>query len=223
MARLENVKKIVNDSQVMEARGTSDTIRVWESHREQATLWRSLALIQIPLTFVMLLFAAFVYSTRTTILNVPEKPLPGSYTADVVPDVEFIEFATNYVNHVATYQYAVARQQFTEARKMLWDQMLIMFDEHFMKNELQKIETASRIQMMVIDPTKTVVQRNGHLVDVYLSGDRIKIIAAREAPRIQSTYKITLTTIPKNNYNPFGIVIINAVLKYIDPMTGQLK
>ncbi len=220
-AAKDNVKRILRDAGVMEARGTSDTIKLWENHRDQATLWRAISLLQIPVTLLALILGIYLHFTRQTVLNVPPKPLPGTYIAQDIADTEFIEFATSYVNHVATFQYATARRQFIEARRMLWDKMISLFDEQFINNELQKIETTSRTQMFLIDPTKTQINRRGpHEVDVIFVGDRTRVIAGKELPTEHSKYTITMTTIPKNNFNHYGIVIINAILKNINPRTG---
>lgn len=212
-----NVKKILKDASIIDSRGSNDTIKVWENHRDQATLWRAIALLQVPITLVALILGIYLNATRKTELHVPAKPLPGIYIAQDVPDTEFIDYAMTYVNHVSTFQYSTARRQFTEARKMLWDQMLVMFDDRMMKDELQKIETTSRTQLFLVDPTKTLVERRGNEVDVYLTGDRTKVIAGKEMPTEHSVYKLTMVTIPKNNFNPYGLVIVNAVLKDVDP------
>ena len=148
-------RKIVQDTQVVDTRDTSDTIRLWESYREQAMLWRGLALIQIPVTLVALLFCTVLWFTRTVTLNVPQAPLPGIYEAREIPDVEFIEVATNFVNLVATYQPAVARRQFEEARQYLIEPMLDKFEVDMLGTEIRAIENTNRTQIFFVDPAKT--------------------------------------------------------------------
>src|SRR6185436_12529117 len=99
---------------------TNDTLRLWEGHREQATLWRAIALLQIPATVCALVFSMMIWGTRQITLNVPSKPLPGIYVAQDIPDSEFINVAQGYINLIGTYQPAIVRRQFEEARKMIW-------------------------------------------------------------------------------------------------------
>jgi hypothetical protein len=43
------VKERVNDTQLSAGRSQNDTIRLWENYKDQALMWRSLALLQILL------------------------------------------------------------------------------------------------------------------------------------------------------------------------------
>ena len=187
-------RKIVQDTQVVDTRDTSDTIRLWESYREQAMLWRGLALIQIPVTLVALLFCTVLWFTRTVTLNVPQAPLPGIYEAREIPDVEFIEVATNFVNLVATYQPAVARRQFEEARQYLIEPMLDKFEVDMLGTEIRAIENTNRTQIFFVDPAKTNIERYGRDVVITLHGDRMKIVAGKELPVVKTFYQVTLTT-----------------------------
>src|SRR5690606_41834731 len=65
----------------IDGRSEADTIRLWENYREQALMWRALALLQIPATFIALVFALWIWNTRSITLEVPAKPLPGRYLA----------------------------------------------------------------------------------------------------------------------------------------------
>lgn len=201
---------MVKNTEVFESKGSSDTIKLWENHREQAILWRSLSLLQLPITLAAIILCMTIYSTRKNIINVPAKPLPGVYTVQEIPDSEFVDVSTEFVNLIATYQPAVARKQFLETRKMLTGPMLEKFDESMMVDELKAIENTSRTQIFFADPTKTEVIRNGRDVTVKFIGDRLKIIAGSEKPLSETSYEITMTTIPKNKLNQYGIVIKNA-------------
>jgi hypothetical protein len=58
-------------------RAGSDTIRLWEGYREQAFLWRAIALFQIPATALSILAAIIMYFFSDTIIEVPATPQPG--------------------------------------------------------------------------------------------------------------------------------------------------
>ena len=199
---------IINDTTIIESRKQNDTIRLWENHRDQAALWRAIALLQIPGMALVLILCMMLWSTNETIINVPAKPLPGLYAAEEIPDAEFIEAATSFINLTASYRPPVARIQFLEAQKMLVEPMLSQFNGEMMKSELQTIETTDRTQMMYVDPTQTQIERtsDGKSI-VTLTGERLKVIAGRSLPSVPTTFRVTLSIIPRTSLNPYGIVI----------------
>ena len=172
-----------------------------------ALLWRSLSLIQFPATFAALIFATVMWSTRVVNLTVPSKPEPGIHVAQDIPDTEFINAANNYVNLVATYQPGTARNQFNVARSMLKEPVYTKFTEEMMGAELGAIESTGRTQVFFTDPLRTKVVRNGNEVRVNLVGERWKVIAGSPLPTVTSRFSITMSTIPRNPLNPYGIVI----------------
>lgn len=212
---IANAKKLLRDSAIGEARGESDTIRLWEGYREQAIMWRSLALLQIPATFIALVAALLFWFNMQITLNVPPKPLPGQYSATELPKEVFIEAATNFVNLIATYQPAVAERQYFKAREMLIEPFLTQFDEALLKNELKTIINTNRTQVFFADPTKTEYLLENGLVSVSFSGERMKYIAGKMLPRQKSKFTITLTTIPNTELNPYGIVVSNMSIEDI--------
>lgn len=201
------VQELVKKADVVDTRGTNDTIRVWESYREQAGMWRAIALLQIPVTGIALIFALVTWVNRKTILNVPPKPLPGMYQAQDIPDSEFVDSATNFINLIATYQHAIARRQFSRARELLINPLLERFDNDFMLTELKTIETTSRSQVFFVDPSQTRLERQGSSVVITMVGDRMKVVAGRELEPVQTKYVVTLRTIPRTDINPYGIVV----------------
>jgi len=206
----KTAKKIVDDTRFRESKRESDTVRVWENYREQALLWRSLALIQVPASLIALIFALAIWFTRTTILNVPAKPLPGYYAADEIPDPEFISVATEFINLIATYQPVTARKQFKEAAKYLFEPMSSRFEQEMMGRELTAIENTRRTQVFFVDPTKTELIRNQDgSVTVTLVGERQKLVAGEVLPTVMTQFSLTMTTIPRNTLNQYGIVIKN--------------
>ena len=211
------VAKIINQASVVESKQSGDTLRLWESFREQAHLWRAIALLQVPTTFIAIIFALMIWNTRSITLNVPAKPLPGMYLAQDVPDSEFIDQTTTYINLIATYQPATARRQFAEARKMLMEPILSQFDIEMFGTELKAIESTNRTQIVFIDPTKTRVERQqNHEVKVYMTGERMKMIAGKELEPQITEFSVTLKTIPRNPLNPYGIMIVNVLYKNVD-------
>ena len=208
--------RLMNDASVMESRKDNDTIRLWEGYREQALLWRALSLFQIPVTLLALIFALVMWNAREITLNVPAKPLPGIYAAHEIPDTEFINSATDFINLVATYQPAVAKRQFVEAQKMLVEPMLSKFNSDMFGIELSTIENTDRTQIFFVDPTKTALERVNNDVIVTMSGERLKIISGRELPTSPTKFTVVLTTIPKNTLNPYGIVIKSVSVRRIE-------
>ncbi|MCB0338331.1 MAG: hypothetical protein KDD53_01950 [Bdellovibrionales bacterium] len=207
------LRKVIDDSKIVDARNSSDTIRLWESHREQALLWRALALIQIPLTAATIVFCIILWTTRSITLNVPHKPLPGIYTADQIPESEFIDYATRYINLIATYQPATAERQFKEARKLLLEPMLSKFDAEMMRTELQAIIDTKRTQVYFVDPTTIEVSIDGRTAYVALQGERLKMIGGRKMPIAKTSFLLQMTTVPHNSFNEYGIVITNVNYK----------
>jgi len=211
--KVKVAQQLVKDTQLGASRSQSDTLRLWENYQDQASMWRSIALLQIPATAIALMFAIFMWATRSVTLQVPGKPLPGTYPAWDIPDTEFTDVAIDYINLIATYQPAVARRQFDAAKEMLKEPLLTKFNDEMMVTELQAIEATNRTQVFYLDPTKTRVQRTGNEVTVSVIGDRSKMIAGQELPIVTSRFKVTMTTIPRNVLNPYGIVIQNVEFK----------
>ena len=216
MSRIDRIKDVAAGTAIKDGRGESDTVRLWENYREQAAIWRAIALFQMPTSFLLVLFSLMLWLGRTTTLNVPAKPLPGLYLVKEIPDTEFVEFATTFINLIATYQPAVARRQYEQARSMVREPMLSQFEQEMMQIELKAIETTNRTQVFFIDPTKTKITRlNEKEITVELQGERQKIVAGKELPTTQVSYAITLTTLPRQTVNPYGIVITNALFETI--------
>ena len=208
-----NVREVVGDTRLNATRSESDTIRLWENYKDQALLWRSLSLIQFPMTCAALIFALVMWSTRVINLTVPSKPEPGIHVAQDIPDTEFVNAANTYVNLVATYQPLTARNQFTVAASMLKEPVYTKFKEEMMGAELGAIESTARTQVFFTDPLRTKVTRNGSEVVVSLVGERWKVIAGSPLPTVTSRFTITMSTIPRNPLNPYGIVITGVSFK----------
>jgi hypothetical protein len=209
----EIVRDKIADTQLAAGRDQSDTIRLWENYKDQSLMWRSLSLIQIPTTCIAILFAIVMWSTREITLTVPSKPMPGIYAAQDIPDNEFVNVAMDYINLIATYQPRTARRQFEAASAMLKEPLLSKFKEEMLNSELGAIENSSRTQVFFVDPLKTGVARRGNDVVVSVEGERWKVIAGAELPTVTSRFRVTMTTIPRNQINPYGIVVTSVTFK----------
>ena len=216
---MSKVKKmaqdLVGDTQFREGRNDNDTVRLWENYREQALLWRAIAFLQIPVSFICVVFAIVMWFSRDIILNVPEKPAPGVYSAYEIRDVEFITFANQYVNLIATYNFTTAERQFNEAQKYLVEPVLSKFQVEMTDQELNTVKQTRRSQTFWVDPEKTKIERteDDRQVIVTLQGNREKRVGEKAAPEVESIYQVTLETQPNNTFNPYGIVISNVAVE----------
>jgi hypothetical protein len=129
--------------------------------------------------------------------------------AQDVPDTEFIDAATDFINLIASYQPAVARRQFVRAREMTMEPLLSRFTTEMMGTELKAIENTSRTQLYFVDPTQTEVIRDGDDVHVKMIGERLKFVAGKELSPVTTRFVVTMTTVPRSSVNPYGIVITN--------------
>jgi len=210
-------KELLNKTKVPDTKGTSDTIHLWEGYRDQALLWRSLALLQIPATLLSIVLALFLWSSRKVELIVPAKPLPGIHEAKSIPDTEFIDKSTEFINLIATYQPAVARRQYEKAVEMVAEPLLTQFKNEMLDAEIKTIEQTQRTQVLYVDPTKTKVTRNENgEIQVTVVGDRQKFITGHDIGTVQVEYVLTMRILPHNALNPYGIYITNLSFRTIE-------
>ncbi len=202
-----NVADLIKSTAGAETREKADTFKIWENYREQATMWRILALLQLATTPLLLILCIFIYSTRSVTLHVPAKPLPGHYRTTEIPKSLFVSKATEFINLVASYQPRTAERQFHAAAEMVDGSYLEKFEEESLGLELRAIENTARTQIYFIDPTRTNVEyKSGH-VFVTFYGARAKYIAGREMPSVETKFVVTMKTVPRQNVNRYGIVI----------------
>ena len=199
-------------------RAGTDTIRLWESYREQAYLWRALALLQMPATCTAIVFAVVIYFTADTIVEVPDLPQPGFYSVKKLPDRQFIDMGTQVVNLISTYQPAVADSQFNTARKYLWEPALTAFDQTMMTLELRAIKETTRTQVLFVDDNLVNIERfpAQDYVVVRIPGTRQKLIGNKPLAPEQVVYYIKMTTIPRNVHNKYGIVVTDIRLRKVN-------
>lgn len=204
----KHAKQLIKDTKVRETKKSNDTLRLWESYREQALLWRGIALLQIVVTFTSIIAALVFYNNQEIKLNVPAKPLPGYYTPADVPESEYISVANEFSNLIYSYQFKNADRQFLEASKYLIEPMLSQFEKEMLGTELNVIKQSQRTQLYFTYPDRTTFERlDSKEVKVSLVGERLKTLAGEELPMQVVKLNITMTTIPRNAYNEFGIVV----------------
>ena len=210
-----NLKRDVTSLERVAGRAGSDTIRLWEGYREQAHLWRALALLQMPSTALAIAAALIMYFFADTIIEVPERPEPGAYSVKQLPDNQFINAATEVVNLISTYQPHVARAQFKTARKFLWEPALTEFEETMMTQEIRSIEDTRRSQIFFVNPRLIKLERfpEEDLVIARIPGIRQKLIGNSPMPSDEIVYYVKMTTIPRNAHNKYGIVVIDIRLR----------
>ena len=205
----EASKRLMNDTRFREGKRSNDTLRLWENYRDQAQLWRALALIQIPSFLVLLAFTFTIYANRSLTFSVPAKPLPGMYELNEVPDAEFIAVAEDFVNLIATYQPRTAERQFIKASEMLIEPFLTTFEKLIIKKDLKVISDTGRSQILYVDSSQTNIDRHDDLVYVKIIGDSNRRIKEQELKAVTTEYQIAMKTIPRTRLNPYGIVIVD--------------
>lgn len=215
----EGVKEsIIGQLDKVGGRAGSDTIRLWESYREQAYLWRALALLQMPATTIAIIFAVVIYFTADTIVEVPDLPQPGFYSVKKLPDSQFVDMGNQLINLISTYQPAVAEDQFNTARKYLWEPALSAFDQTMMTLELRAIKETTRTQVFFIDDNLVKIERfpDQDYVVVRVPGTRQKLIGNKPLAPEQIVYYVKMTTIPRNVFNKYGIVVTDIQIRKVD-------
>ncbi|MCB0359882.1 MAG: hypothetical protein KDD44_09605 [Bdellovibrionales bacterium] len=219
------IKQDIRQLETIAGRAGADTIKLWEGYRDQAYLWRAIALLQMPATALAIASAMIMYFFADTIIEVPPKPQPGHYSVKQLPDSEFVSVATEVVNLIGSYQPSIARQQFRTARKYLWEPALSIFEQEMMQKELRAIEETSRSQLFFINQQQIKVERYPELdkVVVRLPGARQKLIGSRPLQPDGMVYYIKMTTIPRNVHNDYGIVVIDIKRRQASAQTIKLE
>lgn len=209
------IKKGLKQVEAVEGRGKADTIRLWESYRDQALLWRAIAILQVPATILALTAALIMFFYADTIVEVPPQPKPGRYSANQLPDSEFIHVAEEVTNLIATYQPSNARRQFEAAQMYLWEPALSEFENKVLKDELRAIEETGRSQIFFVNDKQIRIDRDEKQgrVMVRLPGSRMKLIRNQPLPGDEMVYYIKMSTIPRNAYNEYGIVVYDIRLR----------
>ena len=195
------------------ARKDSDTLKLWESYKNSAFIWRSFTLIQMPATAVLIALSMYFFVTADTVLNIPLSPEPGSYSAKKLPDSLFVSQAINVSNLISTYQPYTARKQYKIARRYLWEPALSKFEKLYVETDLEAIEETSRSQIFYIDKRRVRVERRGKKIIVRLPGTRQKFIHNTSLDPEQVVWQFEMITIPRNVHNEYGIVIVGIELQ----------
>jgi hypothetical protein len=204
----KNIKDSLKQLEKVGGRAGADTLRLWDSYREQAYMWRALALLQMPATALSIAAALIMFFFADTIIEVPERPQPGYYSVKQLPDSQFIGTSVEIINHIATYQPKSARSQFRNVKKWLWEPALTEFEESMWNSELKTIEETLRSQLFIVNEKFVRVERfpDKDYVVVKVPGLRYRLIGDKPLPAEAIMYFIRMTTIPRNVYNEYGIV-----------------
>jgi hypothetical protein len=213
--KLKAISGGIKSIESVDGRADGDTLRLWESHKEQAMLWRALALLQIPATTLAIIAAMVMYFFADTVVEVPLQPKPGRYGTKALPDSEYVNVATEVVNLIGTYTPATARQQYVRAKQFLWEPALTEFEKSMMADELRTIEETARTQLFFVNEKMIKIDRfpEEEKVVVRLPGVRQKLIGGQPTEPDELVYYIKMTTIPKNVSNEFGIVVVDLRLR----------
>lgn len=211
---LEEIRDSLATIEQVDGRAGADTFRLWESYKEQALLWRIIALAQLPIALIAIIFGVITYMTADIVIEPPETPQPGMYSIKQLPDSEFLKVATDVVNLIATYQPYTAEKQFRKAREYLWEPALSEFEKIFLKERMVQIDEGSRSQAFMINNDLVQVRRYPSLdmVIVRIPGTRLSLIG-RKPLDDEIAFYLKMTTIPKSAYNPSGIIIFDVRIK----------
>lgn len=197
-----------------EGRARFDTIRLWDSYKELAILWRALTLIQMPVSAFALILAFYFFVTAEVIVDVPHRPDPGRYSVNQLPDSEFISVAIQFINLIYTYQPYTARKQFLNgARRYLWEPALTRFQKDHAKAELQAIEELSRTQIFYINTRQMRLVRTGEHVVLYLPGTRHRLVGDTPLEPENYAWWLKMKSIPQSLGNEYNIAIVDLRLE----------
>jgi len=118
----KNVLKAAN-IQNYDRKSGSDTIRIWEGYKAQAVLWRALSIIQLLATTAISILCIILWQTRSITLSVPQRPVPGQYNTQEIPDADFIELANSFVSLIAHFNHTL--------QKINLKELLLLLTFHF--------------------------------------------------------------------------------------------
>lgn len=188
-----------------------DTIRLWESFRDQSNLWRGIAVLFFPVTLLAVMGCVVMYLTADTEISVPQRRPPHVFQIKQLPDKYFTDTARDVVNLIASYTPDKAKGQFNLAKQYLWEPALTQFDQEVMSDELKTITDTRRTQLFLIDPEYIRVDRESEpeKVIVRIPGVRQKLIGQQPLPVDEVVFYVKMTTIPRNIFNEYGIVVVD--------------
>ena len=187
----------------------ADPMKLWEAYREQSLMWRALALLLLPGTLLATTMAFSTFFWSDTRIEVPPAPEPGFYKVDNIPDGVFLQKARRVTTLISSYQPSTAENQFVEARKMMWEPILSRFQKEYVKDELKKIKRTSRSQMFYVNTKGLQITRFDDHVIVRIAGKRKKFLDKELSKMDDIAWFVTMSTVPPNKLNRFGIVVTN--------------
>ena len=89
-----------------------------------------------------------------------------------------------------------------------------------LRRELRTIEETGRSQVFFANRERIKVERYPELdkIVVRLPGSRQKLIGGRPLAADDLVYYVTMTTVPRNMHNPYGIVVIEITLRQLNSL-----
>jgi len=214
------LKRGVRDLERVADRVGPDTVKLWDSYREQALLWRAIALLQLPALFFASILALITFFYSDQVVEAPPKPEPAFLSVNDISDQDFILKAKKLVSLLTSYQPETAERQFEIARKSLWEPALSAFNKEFLQKQIRIIEETKRSQLFYFSEKQIKLTRGEDFVEARIPGERQKLIGKTPMPSDQIAWYIKFTTIPRNELNQLGIVVID--LKPVSVSLEQL-
>jgi len=217
------VSQGLEDLDYVESRVGPDTTELWDAYHRQALLWRAIAFLQSPALILAAILALFTFFYSDRVVEAPSRPQPTLFEIEDISDDDLVEFAVGFVNRLAAYQTVTAEGQFRRARQMLWEPALTAFNKEIMDKQLGRIINTNRSQVFFLSPSRIRISRGENTAEVRIAGKRQKLIGAVPRPSDEIAWFVTLTTIPANELNKYGLVVIDlkpvpVTLKELDAM-----
>ena len=182
---------------------------VSKGYKTQSYVWRSLALVQMPLAAIAIFIFLVIYFSRDTIINVPQKLPPGHQLVKDLPDAEFLNVSLEVVNLLATYQPFTVKNQFESAKKYFTKALQTSPVVESLLVELKSIEQRRESQWFDISLSAITLNRSPdqQYVDIQVPGVQYKSLEQLQQPPVRAQYLLRLTTIPGKQFNEYGIVV----------------
>ncbi len=182
--------------------------------RSSNLLWHLLTMGQMAATFVLLLFVIyhegiifFHNGTQKISIDVPQKPLPGFYDINELPDDDLLSFGEEFINLVATYQRHNAEKQFIYAFDMTSGDFKKDFKNQYIAKNIKEIKKSKRAQIFYPD-SEPVLTRASDYAIVSLDGEIEKYADGRPFNTF-ANYQVKLEIVPHSTMNDYGISVVD--------------
>lgn len=177
-----------------------------------ATFWRLSSVGQSFVTLGALLFASYLIITSQIWIDVEGERIPGRYQINELSDKEYMAFAEQFTNLIATYQFSNAQDQLTAAIGYLEPKQRDAFRRELLEKMLFAIQDTNRSQIFTIWDQQ--VTRQEQEVIITLSGTAQKQIA-NKLISYDLGYQVVVSVFPGETDNPYGLIVTDfAELQY---------